>query len=575
MKSVKKAKKVVAGLLGVSMIFSLYGCGKKKEDFADYGNIQEEAGNDIQASNSVNDSDSKALSAVDSISDEVVFSDISWIQDSLSIKGVPTSAKVGKQSFDIKDRHIYEGQNVPDFKESEDRIIKSLFGDSAKKIEQLSYKDSSSYIPFLYKCQFLKYRLDHNTNYAELELSEMPYKLYQKPIKASTAETYKWVDNDEYSIHMYEGNYNNKRFGLILAYDYFLCTRYVFFEPISIEEYFPDCNYKTLNLSYAPELMEDTKNLENKCEYSNEEVKEIASDFLRETLDFGQEDLCFTDEGFLYSGMVWAIGMQPEYVPNYSNLDEKKEWDEAASREQNTVSLVFSDSDCVSTLANDGTYIPTSGYFRLTEQDYDIPTNGDIFNAAMDKNFENTTPDKDGNVPLGESINYQIDGYAVFLDSPFSCGDYSNIKYNTGAIKVTSNGLYSVDIIQNCSVTGVGEEAKLRSFDSIKESFLAEAEKELDLSEMKNPETLIIEDAVYLNYVVDYKDGKDDEDKKMKNEEENEDDIMEYREDPNRAYKFVPCWRFSVSSKNDVVADFIINASDGSLEELYYYDRNY
>lgn len=575
MKSVKKAKKVVAGLLGVSMIFSLYGCGKKKEDFADYGNIQEEAGNDIQASNSVNVSDSKALSAVDSISDEVVFSDISWIQDSLSIKGVPTSAKVGKQSFDIKDRHIYEGQNVPDFKESEDRIIKSLFGDSAKKIEQLSYKDSSSYIPFLYKCQFLKYRLDHNTNYAELELSEMPYKLYQKPIKASTAETYKWVDNDEYSIHMYEGNYNNKRFGLILAYDYFLCTRYVFFEPISIEEYFPDCNYKTLNLSYAPELMEDTKNLENKCEYSNEEVKEIASDFLRETLDFGQEDLCFTDEGFLYSGMVWAIGMQPEYVPNYSNLDEKKEWDEAASREQNTVSLVFSDSDCVSTLANDGTYIPTSGYFRLTEQDYDIPTNGDIFNAAMDKNFENTTPDKDGNVPLGESINYQIDGYAVFLDSPFSCGDYSNIKYNTGAIKVTSNGLYSVDIIQNCSVTGVGEEAKLRSFDSIKECFLAEAEKELDLSEMKNPETLIIEDAVYLNYVVDYKDGKDDEDKKMKNEEENEDDIMEYREDPNRAYKFVPCWRFSVSSKNDVVADFIINASDGSLEELYYYDRNY
>ena len=193
----------------------------------------------------------------------------------------------------------------------------------------------------------------------------------------------------------------------------------------------------------------------------------------------------------------------------------------------------------------------------------------------MDKNFENTTPDKDGNVPLGESINYQIDGYAVFLDSPFSCGDYSNIKYNTGAIKVTSNGLYSVDIIQNCSVTGVGEEAKLRSFDSIKECFLAEAEKELDLSEMKNPETLIIEDAVYLNYVVDYKDGKDDEDKKMKNEEENEDDIMEYREDPNRAYKFVPCWRFSVSSKNDVVADFIINASDGSLEELYYYDRNY
>ena len=575
MKSVKKAKKVVAGLLGVSMIFSLYGCEKKKEDFADYGNIQEEAGNDIQASNSVNDSDSKVLSAVDSISDEVVFSDISWIQDSLSIKGVPTSAKVGKQSFDIKDRHIYEGQNVPDFKESEDRIIKSLFGDSAKKIEQLSYKDSSSYIPFLYKCQFLKYRLDHNTNYAELELSEMPYKLYQKPIKASTAETYKWVDNDEYSIHMYEGNYNNKRFGLILAYDYFLCTRYVFFEPISIEEYFPDCNYKTLNLSYAPELMEDTKNLENKCEYSNEEVKEIASDFLRETLDFGQEDLCFTDEGFLYSGMVWAIGMQPEYVPNYSNLDEKKEWDEVASREQNTVSLVFSDSDCVSTLANDGTYIPTSGYFRLTEQDYDIPTNGDIFNAAMDKNFENTTPDKDGNVPLGESINYQIDGYAVFLDSPFSCGDYSNIKYNTGAIKVTSNGLYSVDIIQNCSVTGVGEEAKLRSFDSIKECFLAEAEKELDLSEMKNPETLIIEDAVYLNYVVDYKDGKDDEDKKMKNEEENEDDIMEYREDPNRAYKFVPCWRFSVSSKNDVVADFIINASDGSLEELYYYDRNY
>ena len=171
MKSVKKAKKVVAGLLGVSMIFSLYGCEKKKEDFADYGNIQEEAGNDIQASNSVNVSDSKALSAVDSISDEVVFSDISWIQDSLSIKGVPTSAKVGKQSFDIKDRHIYEGQNVPDFKESEDRIIKSLFGDSAKKIEQLSYKDSSSYIPFLYKCQFLKYRLDHNTNYAELELS--------------------------------------------------------------------------------------------------------------------------------------------------------------------------------------------------------------------------------------------------------------------------------------------------------------------------------------------------------------------------------------------------------------------
>ena len=556
MKSLTKSKRFLAGLVGTAMIFSLSGCGGKQEDFADYGTIQGEADSEQSVEeNSKEGTEAQATTAADTISDEVSYSNISWAEKDLTIKGLPAKAEIGEKSFDTGDRHVYEGTNVDDFSKSETRIVQALFGDTAKKIEKLSYTDETSYMPFLYKYRRLKGQLDHSIDYTKISEVQTPYFENQKAINSSFDETYEWVDNEDCSIHMYEGTYKSKKFGLILAYDKEMYTRYIFFHPISVDEYFPGSNYKTLNICYAADQLEETKNLTNKCEYSIDDVKEMASDFLCNNLDFNQKYLSFTDNGTTYTSMVWPVGEVYASNDDYSGIGGKEEYEEAVDRKENKASLIFTDADCVSTSKNNGSAVANAGYYRLTSQDYELK-DGEFFDQAvsLSENKEAT-------------INYDVDGYAVFLNCPYS--GFSPEIVNVGAILVTSNGLYCIDVIQNSNITGIGEEVTLRSFDNIKECFLEGVEKELDLGKMNNPESLNIADASYISNIEYY--GIDiDNDGKNKDDDEEDNEVG-----PNSEFKLVPGWCFTVCGDKNYNADIYINASDGRIEDILYYETNF
>ena len=94
-------------------------------------------------------------------------------------------------------------------------------------------------------------------------------------------------------------------------------------------------------------------------------------------------------------------------------------------------------------------------------------------------------------------------------------------------------------------------------------------EKELDLGKMNNPESLNIADASYISNIEYY--GIDiDNDGKNKDDDEEDNEVG-----PNSEFKLVPGWCFTVCGDKNYNADIYINASDGRIEDILYYETNF
>ena len=152
-----------------------------------------------------------------------------------------------------------------------------------------------------------------------------------------------------------------------------------------------------------------------------------------------------------------------------------------------------------------------------------------------------------------EETTYVTDGYAFYIDS---FNDYEEDPYaitmydqNKGIIKYTSKGLYGFDIAISQSITDVIENVKLQDFENIKKSFDTAIKEQLELSKLNNPTNIQLR-SISLDYDMYFPNG----------------------ELTNITY--YPAWNFVLGNTTDTdyTAHVTINAMDGSLVEIMYYD---
>ena len=139
-------KRIISGLLGATICLSLLGCGKKQEDFSDYGNIEDgetvelsnETGKSTEASSEASVDETGSMNQSEESDGNIQIENTEWKEAGLSVKGVSLTADTHVLPTLLTEPKIYEGTKPKDFKDDEDKIVKSIFGETAKKIETIS-----------------------------------------------------------------------------------------------------------------------------------------------------------------------------------------------------------------------------------------------------------------------------------------------------------------------------------------------------------------------------------------------------------------------------------------------------
>lgn len=385
-----------------------------------------------------------------------------------------------------------------DEKKDED-LVNSLFEGTGKKLESISNSSNSEYIPFIYKYKTIKAILDKEPR----EQSSDPFEDFYGYINYDTIEfdsiispgekeECKWVDSDKYYIHMYEGKYNDMRYGLILAYDKVENTRFIYFKPVNIDEYFPDMNIKTVMHRNSTDE-NGFPCIDNICTLEEDEVKKQAVDFLNDKLGLSESESNLGNDFSSYTRKARPlIGFNKVFgVVDPTVFDSISQ-------------IVFTDSDYVHSIEN---YQPTfmanveihsTDQFPrtvelLSEQDdmmEDALQEGAIFSCALADPYRYLNWEEHEE----DTVTYTCDGYALYLNYGYSNNIGSSSEYagvsevyrneapvSCGSIEVTSKGIFGVDIMYMFDVESV-EPASLVDQDTIVDS-LKKAVKSDDFAE--------------------------------------------------------------------------------------------
>ncbi|SEQ39948.1 hypothetical protein SAMN02910369_01692 [Lachnospiraceae bacterium NE2001] len=550
-----KLKKTIISLLLVSSIsLSLVGCGKKETIVDDYGS-QTETSSESAATSTSASADSLKITPGNADSLKDVFGDKIEYKQEFSIGDTLVHGYATYVVPDQKGLNVYNMQTADDGKKDEEAIVNALFGDTAKKLESVKYTNSYDYISLLYKC----YEIKSFHDYAVVALADpnsSPTMALDDRIviDSSFSEEYKWSDGDEMYLHMYEGEYKNNQFVLLLAFDYTINTRYIFFEPKSIKEYFPDYEFKTLLISGDKTQNGTEIELANNCTDDVNTLKEKAQELISNDLMFGDQ-FKITENAYSYKNISgdYAVEVCSEipFLTEYS------------SYEGFSSVLMFSNTDYISTLKNTTVRGVAINYFKVAEQ-RDIKREYDSEKSKETDFYEFIYS---GNASdLTDETTITTDGYAFYLDgiNEEQQEDSNAIKIyepNCGIIKYTSNGLYGIDIRLSNQLVDKVENVELASFDTITKDLPAKLNDQLDLGKLGDPKELNI-DNITLNYD-SYSDSADDI---------ATDTDLVY--EPDVTYPVIPAWTFTMSvyGDNSKGAMVSVNAMDGTIMRIYYYD---
>ena len=540
-----KFRRFLCTSLSAIMCLSVTACGGSEPVVDDYGINDPDSVVSADDLGTEGDAIQSRKAAEGSLKD-LFGSRVSW-EEEFTIDGVRFKADCAMNTPEKDGMNVYYASSIDDGKADEDAIVKALFGDTAEKIEELKYTNDTDYIPLLYKYRSFMdehERFEINQDAEEYTYIEPDYSI----INGASEEVYKWVDEKNYYVHMYEGEYNGKRFGLLLAFDYISNKRMIFMEPISIKEYFPDKDYQTLLVTSDSNYVGQSLDIENACDMNIEDVNNEAQDFLENTLKLKgkvkvtKDSSLFTALDFNYLVMAGST--------SYYIMDSGMTFDKGSSI------LMFSDADYISTLKSHEEHGDNVAYNILANQK-------DLY-----KEFKDAHPDKDVEIAefvLGDSTaykenlvepNFETDGYAVFLSSDVFSGNdvYNGISVyapNTGIIKYTSKGFYGMDLEITETINDVKEDVELLPFEKITESLIAELPEKFDKNKMElNSKGLSIEN-VYLSYAP-------------------------YSDDPTtNDFTYIPCWTFTMFPDDaSSGAEVIVNAMDGSIIEYYNWSTN-
>ena len=424
----------------LTLMLSVTSCGKDEHTVDDYVvddyAVESDSVSDNLADSTTDDDADNTADISDSDSNEIktdgrsltqIFGEKISANDSITVGSVNANFKINYQVPEAPMVNVYEGSFIENNSDIEKQIVNNFFGGTEQNLEEIKYVNDSDYIMLLYRYRsiLMIQTLGHKVE----SVSSDDFAKYNQNIDPSFEDVYTWVDEDSYYIHMYEGEYNGNRYGMIYSYDKAKLTRNIFICPISMAEYFPDMDAKTMF------VVDPQSNFgsENMCSMSETDVMNDASDVV-EKFGLSKKNILLTANPNME-------------IPEMNLLSV---YDEEAFTEM--PKLVFADSDMMNAARKLNDTNPmgrTYEYKLLKEQQQSRQTDY-------------------------EAVNLTENGYAVYLyDEPFSDKiiPQSPSTFNRGSILYTDKGLYSVDISLVAEIDNVVDGVQLLSFDEIKECF--------------------------------------------------------------------------------------------------------
>ncbi len=531
-------KRFTGIILTTALLFSGVGCGETNTVVDDYGSSSEST----EASDKGTSTDSQSVSTGNDKTLKDIYGDKVYVNNDYEVGDVTIK---GNATFVVPEQeylNAYNMQACDDGLKDEDIVVKALLGDTAEKLESIKYENSSDYMTLLYKYRSILLAYENEKKYTDTHVNvSYSNRIDRSIITESTGENYTWKDDDDLYIHMYEGTRNNTKFVLLLAYDYISNTRYIFLEPKSITEYFPSFNFETLLIATDKNQNGEDLEIDNACTTSYEEIKSSAEDLIANELHL-DSSYSITDNPDKYSMILGDNVVQVASPFNTSSPFSHKDPGKSV--------LMFSDCDFRSTLKKQIEGLAVD-YKVLAEQ-------RDLMAEYKEEHPDSDREEyefifSDTSTSLADVPNITVDGYAVYLndnltlDTESQAADYIGLSTsNSGIIKYTSNGLYSIDLTLTETVVDVIENVKLVPFEKIEESFKTALEEQVDFSKIDNPKELTV-DYLGLYY------GRSNT-------------------DDSNTYTSVPTWVFSVTTQTGLGCDISISATDGSISEISYFN---
>ena len=349
--------------------------------------------------------------------------------DSFNLEGISGTFKFSYNVPDVAPINVYEGVFIENSSDIEAQIVSDFFGGTEEKLEAIKYENDTDYIPLLYKYRLLK--MYQETGSLASDVTQESFDKYGHTIDSSFEETYTWVDESDYYIHMYVGDYNGNRYGMIYSYDNVNLTRNIYVCPISITEYFPDIDAKSVFVVDQ----ESNYGSENLCSMSEDSIMSEAANVLVK-LGLDTKDVVLTVN------------------PNTAIIEDGTfDYSEAGFTYTEMPKLVFIDSDT----------------FDFAKKNNSMNPAGKTYSYKTLKGIE---PEE--MAETAEEVSFTENGYAVYLCSaPFSENVKPHVEssFNRGSIFYTDKGLFSVEISQIAGIDNVTDDVQLRSFNEIKESY--------------------------------------------------------------------------------------------------------
>ena len=463
--------------LGLALTLMLTGtaCGKTETAVDDYGVESDVVSEDVASGNELDsgsDSDSEVVSDSETINSDgrsltELFGENISANDSFTIGGITAEFNLNYKVPEVTAINVYEGRLIDNNTDIEKQVVNSFFGGTEKELEEIKYVNDSDYIPLLYKYRsILMYQKLGDSVYSSTGMTSADSDEYLSTIDSSFDKVYKWVDESTYYIHMYEGEYNGNRYGMIYSYDMASFKRNIYISPISVSEYFPEVDAETM---FVVDHQSDFGS-DNICTMSEADVMKEAGDVV-EKLGLDKKDIVLSANPKMAEPEVGMIG---EYPEEDANTEMPK--------------LVFTDSNMMSSIQKLVTTNPTGRIYAL-------------------KSLKGQQNDQ----VQSENVNFAVNGYAVYLCSaPFSESVVPQqiSSFNRGSIFYTDKGLYSLDISMIAEIDNVVEGTQLISFDNVKEGFKEALENDSELSE-RSSASLEVSSVNFTYVLVEDKDNHD------------------------------------------------------------------
>ncbi|MBR1506599.1 MAG: hypothetical protein IJ619_01160 [Eubacterium sp.] len=540
-------KQLISAVLALGMLLGTVGCGTKNTVVTDYGTT-ESSSETVSSAGDADTSSTKTdahyeLGNSESLAD--YFGDsVKW-DETTAIDGTEVKLKGKIEVPELKSLNVYNAKILLNNDSWEDKVVKGIFGDSAEKLEEVSYTNSTDYMMLLYRLRafYLEIELrnaymgDGEETFDENFYQEMEMKRFSI-INSSFDESYKWYDSEDSFLHMYEGEFQGKRYSLLIGYMEESLSRIIYLSPVSVEDIFPGEGIKSMLIENEENDRGVRYDYENESNLTPDDVKKSISDFLTDKVGFGANDICLSNNGSNFDAL-------------YGNYYYNSFYNDSMSV------LTFTDSDYLTSKKSVLSTTSLTDYRILAEQD-DIPM------KAKDRggSFDYYSYINSYNPPLDQVVNAKRNGYVMYLSSGYTMPQNMNTftlstGSNYGRISVTDKGIFDADIMYASTVLDVVENVKLLGLDNVREALKADMTANIDKyrnainatatnagDKLKN----IRLDTVRLDY---YPLG----------EEEN---------DGENLTTFVPVWQIWLSGDNEGYVLAYINAIDGSIIDVTY-----